>query len=556
MLVAPLHTAAARVQAAFRGKRTRDRVNIRRAPRQGAGQVDGAPEAAGSMQGASGNEAQQKTEALCPGARRASGHSASPWGGSASRGRMARPGFGMPSLPKPSKQYLKKKQKQFTFHSPCASLYHNHVARKSFMPKSLFAPLEMGADAAMLSSTKMAVNKLGNIIRTGLHDPTNPGEQWVLLCFNHVFDIVSRFIQNEVIETYSYKRKRYRKTLQKAWTKGRPPPTNLCEVYPYVRAKVLYAILPANSTVTPSFLVGILLCIIPLYGLNIVIFFILFIMIDKTDEYQLVKYSCMFKALQFFMYGILPVVQQTVEHFICLDHIHDGVPYKCTGMTSFVKGELILEPIRYGTVWVCGYLLATRRAYGGLKQLEALEAVRVDLADGVLDGSKLSKSVDAASSIEATLEEVAEAQQGAREAVGAQKRTGGLLPYLIAYDAFTTLLLILFGWGIILVQGYRWDDWIIWEVVELGRIIQSLLSFPFAIFLLPIAVPLLTGAFATGYDKAGLLCKQLTPTQIRLAGLEGKVSKEQHQEREAQHQQPEAQHEKVQTPERKWRTFV
>jgi len=139
MLVAPLHTAAARVQAAFRGKRTRDRVNIRRAPRQGAGQVDGAPEAAGSMQGASGNEAQQKTEALCPGARRASGHSASPWGGSASWGRMAQPGFGMPSLPKPSKQYLKKKQKQFTFHSPCASLYHNHVARKSFMPKVLSA---------------------------------------------------------------------------------------------------------------------------------------------------------------------------------------------------------------------------------------------------------------------------------------------------------------------------------------------------------------------------------------------------------------------------------
>ena len=45
---------------------------------------------------------------------------------------------------------------------------------------------------------------------------------------------------------------------------------------------------------------------------------------------------------------------------------------------------------------------------------------------------------------------------------------------------------------------------------------QALLSFPFVIFLLPMALPLLTHVQPTGYDKSGLLCQALSSTQIRL----------------------------------------
>lgn len=97
-----------------------------------------------------------------------------------------------------------------------------------------------------------------------------------------------------------------------------------------------------------------------------------------------------FKTVQFLACGVWPSITQTVEHFTCLDHVYDGVPNQCVGMSAYVKGEFMLEPLRYATIWYCFFLLYTGRAYGGLEQLEALEAVRVDLADGELDGSGTS----------------------------------------------------------------------------------------------------------------------------------------------------------------------
>ena len=56
-----------------------------------------------------------------------------------------------------------------------------------------------------------------------------------------------------------------------------------------------------------------------------------------------------------------------------------------------------------------------------------------------------------------------------------------------------------------------------WETMELARELQALLSFPFVLFILPLGMPLLTdNPRETGYDKQGLLCPQLSNTQIRL----------------------------------------
>ena len=53
--------------------------------------------------------------------------------------------------------------------------------------------------------------------------------------------------------------------------------------------------------------------------------------------------------------------------------------------------------------------------------------------------------------------------------------------------------------------------------MALAREVQALLSVPFLVFLLPMALPLLTGCTCvTGYDKRGLLCQALSRTQIRL----------------------------------------
>eukprot|EP00966_Prymnesium_polylepis_P260480 6016740-Prymnesium_polylepis.1 len=85
------------------------------------------------------------------------------------------------------------------------------------------------------------------------------------------------------------------------------------------------------------------------------------------------------------------------------------------------------------------------------------------------------------------LVDVLEAQQAAREAVGAQKGDGGMMIYFMMYDIGTTALCVLVGLLIILVNGYGWGDWILWEVFELARMIQSLLSVPFMLFLVPVS---------------------------------------------------------------------
>ena len=55
---------------------------------------------------------------------------------------------------------------------------------------------------------------------------------------------------------------------------------------------------------------------------------------------------------------------------------------------------------------------------------------------------------------------------------------------------------------------------------------QALLSFPFVIFLLPMALPLLTHVQPTGYDKSGLLCQALSNTQIRLIRKEHRARRQ------------------------------
>ena len=192
---------------------------------------------------------------------------------------------------------------------------------------------------------------------------------------------------------------------------------------------------------------------------------------------------------------------------------------------------------------------------------------------------------------EPTAREMASAHRAALNALGAAQssvRSGGMLPYFMAYgmpaqslqswtaqseggrlrlthalqspplgaDVGCTLLVLCATLGIVLSRGLlsRLDasgqPWLFWETVALAREVQTLLSFPFLIFMLPMALcagrglqlrtsppaterqricdsrslsrappcdrPVLTQVHPTGYDKRGLLCRALSRTQIRL----------------------------------------
>ena len=54
---------------------------------------------------------------------------------------------------------------------------------------------------------------------------------------------------------------------------------------------------------SPSFWTVLVLTVLPLYGISVYTYVLLFAFIERTDEYQLVSFICRFKAIQFLVQG-------------------------------------------------------------------------------------------------------------------------------------------------------------------------------------------------------------------------------------------------------------
>ena len=98
-------------------------------------------------------------------------------------------------------------------------------------------------------------------------------------------------------------------TLPKFWPKGywRPP-----QPWLWIRAKVLYSLFPGDATrfkhlTDPVALTVLLLKLCPVFGVSVLVFIILFAMIERSDEFQLVNYVLMFKSYQFLVSAQSPV---------------------------------------------------------------------------------------------------------------------------------------------------------------------------------------------------------------------------------------------------------
>ena len=172
--------------------------------------------------------------------------------------------------------------------------------------------------------------------------------------------------------------------------------------YTWFRARFLYAILPADAgrwqTLRNPKTVGIfMLSFCPFYAVSVWVFVLLFCLIDKTDEYQLSQYILKFKTTQFLI-GLFGLIQFASKMFYCLDGVNDfydgvnvnGTHDRCVVAAPGQRPQddylIAMEPVRVGFVYLAWFLLWSGRAYGGKAELLALEHVRVDAADGSLDG--------------------------------------------------------------------------------------------------------------------------------------------------------------------------
>ncbi len=235
-------------------------------------------------------------------------------------------------------------------------------------------PFEKGVDAAYMSSIRSALGVLGKVTKSALVDDDMPMplQKGLTSFYASVWNQYASGVEDEIFETQSLERAQHRRSLAFEWAEWRwlwPSNRNWPEPYLWLRSRVLYQIMPADASFwqvvrTPTFFAVALaqmvrpalachrprraaaaapeptpsrscgrpgertpapagppLSQVPFYGIGIYVFVVLFVMINKTDEFQLVSFITRYKAIQFLGLGIVPGVLQSIEHYVCLTNV-------------------------------------------------------------------------------------------------------------------------------------------------------------------------------------------------------------------------------------------
>ena len=402
----------------------------------------------------------------------------------------------------------------------------------------------------------------------------------------------------------------YARYLLSNWTREYPyfwPPGKcLPRPYTWMRARVLHALYPADLTLcqkmSSPIYIGILLLKFSSYY-AVPVFAFTFFLIDKRDEYQIVMFILAFKQYQF-LTGVYYACSLATTFFFCLektDYIL-GVPRACDADTGIVDHDNIFaiamevpRLVLISSAWLlltCGYAKGVRatRADGpvprasrgryrlastflvwpppwqGPGELLALEEVRLDVADGSLDGFADTQKVASMGQVEGNRElrasEIDAAVAHARKRFGAQTALGNYLPAFMLVDLIFLIVITIYMVGHFLfaridaieqIEGYSFNSTLVkhlgddemafwtmayyikifcaraaerrtWNVrrrtlmkasVRAPAMADALCAFPFLLFFIPILGQALHGARPTAYDMNGLLTPLLSASNIK-----------------------------------------
>jgi len=405
------------------------------------------------------------------------------------------------------------------------------------------------ADAFLEKNVMKVLGNAGEMVKEGAKAPGMPTFMTNYIDSAHEFlwDDVERELCEGIMLKYGVADNEYKQTSLSFWTDSRPSFWPKGERFPWIwrwaRARFLHATQPADTTLYQNLREAgpLLLTIISLYPpTSVPLFLVTLIFINKTDEFQLVNFILKFKGAQFLSAGIMPAAQTGMKLFFsCFKNV--AVHGEDLGITHLPPGMcvtdapgpskwhlLILEPIRLMLLYFAAYLLYNKGGYGGIEEIKALEEARTDAADGCLDGvvdkkvlnekGKEARGQGAVGQVfgaeEITFEAKNLAIGLAREKHEVELAHGFMLPSFLFYDACVVALLTAsFGLALWSVEE---PSWMLWTCAYYFRLIYSILSFPFLIFLLPIVGPSLHHAKPTAYDKQGMLVPKLTTAQIKL----------------------------------------
>eukprot|EP00929_Paragymnodinium_shiwhaense_P057503 TRINITY_DN28790_c0_g1_i1.p1 TRINITY_DN28790_c0_g1~~TRINITY_DN28790_c0_g1_i1.p1 ORF type:complete len:442 (-),score=56.74 TRINITY_DN28790_c0_g1_i1:338-1663(-) len=254
------------------------------------------------------------------------------------------------------------------------------------------------------------------------------------------------------------------------------------------RAFMLYHLLPYDISIfgqfkDPIFWILTAVSLITFYGVRIVFFFVVFLMImagRPADEYQLTGYILAFKGTQFLSSGVCMAVMAAVRYYMCV--LPDGTH------TCAENGPGATQDIVSGAIDILGSCILVWAAFAALPFSVRSAGMRDEFGDAPQDEK--------------------------------QTQRGGRLARLLTWDlvCFALSLLLLAAMTYFGAsethksakpdQGeyvaYIQDSWQFRTSVFFARVFYSILSFPFILFMIPGLNGVLTHTTATGYNRQGI----------------------------------------------------
>lgn len=253
------------------------------------------------------------------------------------------------------------------------------------------------------------------------------------------------------------------------------------------RAFFRYHLYPYNKTLwgklrDPIWVLFSLVSLVPLSGLCSGIFLFIFILIDKTDSFQLCSFILQFKGTQFISHGIIRSIMGFFIFMNCVTVDGRGDEHHCeregpgiAGHYEVTVGGFLVQVV---LVWVAFTLLSCSREKGR---------------------SSLKGALD--------IEEKADPNKS--------RSAGGYLRYLLFYDLFCFLLSASL---VVAMMASRpeddYDEWTVKQFVFAAQVLYGFLSMPFFLFTIPLFQIVLTHTVPTAYDEHGRCRSFGTPPAI------------------------------------------
>lgn len=330
--------------------------------------------------------------------------------------------------------------------------------------------LEAWMKGKVLKLIRVVVDEVPSVIKSGLEDPEMP--RCVSQGKDKAVDIAWPDIRMELMWEFA------------VLLDGEKPEhaADEREGVDCVRAFFRWHIYPYNKSLwgklrDPVWVTFTLVSLIPLSGLCSVIFLLIFIIIDKTDAYQLSSFVLQFKGTQFITQGIIRAITGFFLFLSCVTAGGDDAEHSCEdsgpGTDALFEAAVGGYFLQVLLVWVSFILLCFSKDKGR---------------------TALKGSVDV------------------EEEHDPSRTPGGYLRYLLFYDLLCFAISITFVVAAMAENpdnGY--DHWTVQHAVFAAQVLYGFFSLPFFFFTIPFFQAVLTHTVPSGYDEQGRCRKIIVP---------------------------------------------